>query len=231
VLSLGADAPGTRYVFRTRTPLADDEQGGCVADGRLVLRMGGTETVLLHTAELRLLGRHNHGNALAAAVASAAAGAPTDALRAGLRSFGGLPHRLEVVAEVGGVQWINDSKATNIASTLVALQSMTRPTVLLLGGRHKGEPYTALASELRTHVRHVVAYGEAAAIVAQDLAGVAPVERIDGSFGDAVAAAAAAARPGDALLLSPACASFDMFRSYEERGDVFRRLAREAAHG
>lgn len=231
VLSLGALAPGTHYVFRVATPLAPGEQGGCVRDEQLVLRMNDTETALVHTAELRILGRHNHANALAAAVASVAAGASTDAVAAGLCTFGGLPHRLEVVAEVDGVQWINDSKATNVASTRVALESMTRPTVLLLGGRHKGEPYTLLADQLRTHVRRVVAYGEAAPLIEQDLTGVVDVVRVEGSFDDIVRNAAANASAGDALLLSPACASYDMFRNYEERGDAFRRLAAEGAHG
>jgi UDP-N-acetylmuramoylalanine--D-glutamate ligase len=231
VLSLGAPAPGTRYVFRVATPLAPGEEGGWVRDEQLVLRMGDTETTLVHTAELRILGRHNHANALAAAVATVAAGAPRDAVAAGLRTFAGLPHRLEIVGEPNGVLWINDSKATNIASTRVALQSMTRPTVLLLGGRHKGEPYTVLRDVLRANARVVIAYGEAAPIIARDLDKLADVERVDGGFADAVRAGAARARAGDALLLSPACASYDMFRSYEERGDAFRRLASEALHG
>jgi len=109
----------------------------------------------------------------------------------------------------------------------VALRSMERPTVLLLGGRHKGEPYTALLPELRAHVKAVVAYGEAAPIVAADLAGHVEVERVAGPFEEVVARAAALAAPGDAVLLSPACASFDMFRDYEERGRRFKELALE----
>jgi UDP-N-acetylmuramoylalanine--D-glutamate ligase len=125
------------------------------------------------------------------------------------------------------VDWINDSKSTNVASTLVALKGMQRPTVLLLGGRHKGEPYTALADELRRTVKLVVAYGEAAPIVAEDLAGVVPIDRLGSSFDQVVARARAAARPGDAVLLSPACSSYDMFDNYEERGRTFKRLAAE----
>lgn len=235
VLSLGAHAPGTRYLFRTDVPLAAHERGGWLSGEQLILRMGETETVLVQTAELRILGRHNHANALAAAVASVAAGAAVDSVRQGLRTFGGLAHRLEIVGERDGVQWINDSKATNISSTRVALASMTRPTVLLLGGRHKGEPYTQLAAELRAHVRLVVAYGEAAPIIAADLDGIVAVDnvadgRVGATFADVVAHAAAQARAGEALLLSPACASYDMFRNYEERGDAFRALA-QAAHG
>ena len=102
---------------------------------------------------------------------------------------------------------------------------MQRPTVLLLGGRHKGEPYGALAEELRRTVKLVVAYGEAAPIVAEDLAGIVPVERVDGSFPEVLARARDAAAPGDAVLLSPACSSYDMFDNYEERGRTFKRLA------
>ena len=145
------------------------------------------------------------------------------AIGEGLRSFTPLPHRLEPVREVGGVLWINDSKATNVASTVVAVEAMSRPFVLLLGGRHKGEPYTRLAPLLRDACRLVVAYGEAGPIVAQDLAGRVPLER-GTTFEDVMARARRAARPGDAVLLSPACSSYDMFKNYEERGATFRRL-------
>jgi UDP-N-acetylmuramoylalanine--D-glutamate ligase len=140
-----------------------------------------------------------------------------------LRSFQALPHRLEPVREVGGVLWINDSKATNIASTVVAIEAMRRPFVLLLGGRHKGEPYTRLGPLLANRARRVIAYGEAGPIVEQDLAGQAPLER-GTTFDDVVLRARRAARPGDAVLLSPACSSYDMFKNYEERGATFRRL-------
>ena len=128
-----------------------------------------------------------------------------------------------------GVLWINDSKSTNVASTLVALQGMRRPTVLLLGGRHKGEPYTPLADELRRTVRAVIAFGEAGPLVEGDLTGVVPVTRLGSSFGDVIAGARRLAQPGDAVLLSPACSSFDMFTDYEHRGQEFTRLARAAA--
>jgi UDP-N-acetylmuramoylalanine--D-glutamate ligase len=132
---------------------------------------------------------------------------------------------MEVVGEFGGVQWINDSKATNVDSTRVAIAGMTRPTVLLLGGKHKGEPYTSLAEDIRRHVKVVVAYGEAGGIVESDLRGVVPVERLGSSFAQVVARARALAVKGDAVLLSPACSSYDMFNNYEERGAEFRRLA------
>jgi UDP-N-acetylmuramoylalanine-D-glutamate ligase len=132
--------------------------------------------------------------------------------------------------ERDGVLWINDSKATNIASTRVAVRGMTRPTVLLLGGHHKGEPYTELLPDLEgSAIRTVIAYGEAAPLIQADLEGKAPLERVDGSFEEVVAHARRVARPGDVVLLSPACSSFDMFKTYEERGKCFAQLAREGA--
>ena len=117
--------------------------------------------------------------------------------------------------------WINDSKSTNITSTEVAIASLDRPFVLLLGGRHKGEPYTRLAGPLQRHCRAVVAYGEAGPIVIRDLGGVVPVVPAT-NFDDVLATARRLAQPGDAVLLSPACSSYDMFRNYEERGERFR---------
>jgi UDP-N-acetylmuramoylalanine--D-glutamate ligase len=134
---------------------------------------------------------------------------------------------MEPVGTYGGVEWINDSKATNVASTLVAVAGMRRPYVLLLGGRHKGEPYTALAEPFRRFGKTVLAYGEAAPIVERDLGGLVPVERLGSSFAEVMARARALTGPGDAVLLSPACSSFDMFNNYAERGAEFRRLAAE----
>jgi UDP-N-acetylmuramoylalanine--D-glutamate ligase len=235
VLALPGTAPGERRYFRANGELASGERGAFVSrNGELILRTDGGDRSLMHTSELKLLGVHNQSNALAAAVAAFEAGAEERSLSAGLRSFAGLEHRLEPVLERGGVLWINDSKATNVASTLVALRSMTRPTVLLLGGRHKGEPYTTLLPELRRHVRQVIAYGESAPMISHDLGEHLPVERVDGSFEEVVARAAELAAFGDAVLLSPACASFDMFRDYEERGRRFKDLAAgrvEVTHG
>jgi UDP-N-acetylmuramoylalanine--D-glutamate ligase len=129
-----------------------------------------------------------------------------------------------VVKESNGVLWVNDSKSTNVASTLVALRGMTRPTVLLLGGKHKGEPYTALEPELTRTVKLVVAYGEAAPTISRDLAGIVPVEQGGTSLAQVIERARRAAAPGDAVLLSPACSSFDMFVNYEQRGNEFKRL-------
>jgi UDP-N-acetylmuramoylalanine--D-glutamate ligase len=187
---------------------------------------------LLPRHELKLLGAHNAANALAAALAVTIADETHEGLDArehlarGLRSFHALPHRLEPIGEFGGVLWINDSKATNVSSTRVALEAMTRPTVLLLGGRHKGEPYTALLPVVAERCRYVVAYGEAAGLIEHDLAGQVAVERVDGDFRTVVDAARELAQSGDAILLAPACASYDMFNNYEERGRAFAAAAR-----
>ena len=186
---------------------------------------------LLARSDLPLLGQHNVANTLAATLAVMAADRShqTQTARKGIvkaiESFRSLPHRLELVGEYGGVQWINDSKATNVSSTAVAIDGMERPTVLLLGGRHKGEAYTPLAESVKRKVKRVIAYGEAASIIAKDLRPVVDVVRLGSDFGEVVRAARAAARAGEAVLLSPACSSYDMFSNYEERGERFRELA------
>lgn len=223
---LPGGAAGTRYYFRVASGPAEGELGGWLSpDGWITLRLQpGKDERIVPADQLRILGPHNVANALAAAIAARLAGASADSIARGLRSFEAPPHRLQPVAEVDGVLWINDSKATNIASTKVAVRGMTRPTVLLLGGRHKGEPYTELLPELAGKVRAILAYGEAGPIIEEDLAGKAPVERVHGGFDDVVARAREIARPGDAVLLSPACSSFDMFANYEERGQRFAEL-------
>jgi UDP-N-acetylmuramoylalanine--D-glutamate ligase len=193
------------------------------------LMLGGAP--LLERAQLPLLGAHNVANALAATLAvwSAVPAEQTPSGRArlavGLRSFRPIPHRLEPVGEVGGVLWVNDSKATNIGAARVALEAMTRPTVLLLGGRHKGESYLTMLDAIRAHATVVLAFGEAAPLIEADLAPHVPVERLGSSFGQVISRARALAAPGDAVLLAPACSSYDMFTNYEERGATFRRLA------
>jgi len=186
------------------------------------LMLGGEP--LLDRDELALLGAHNVANALAGALALEHAGVAPATIAEGLRTFRALPHRLEPVREVGGVLWINDSKATNIASTVVAVEAMSRPFVLLLGGRHKGEPYTRLGPLLKERCRLVIAYGEAGSLVAADLEAQVPLAR-GTTFADVLEQARKAAQPGDAVLLSPACSSYDQFKNYEERGAVFRSFA------
>ncbi len=188
---------------------------------------------LLERDALPLLGVHNVANALAAslavheAVPEARGPAGRAKLAEGLKTFVAPPHRLEKVGEFGGILWVNDSKATNVGAARVAIEAMERPTVLLLGGRHKGEPYSNLLSAMRGRVKAVIAYGEAEAIIVQDISGHVPVERGGSSFDEVIARARALAVRGDAVLLAPACSSYDMFKNYNERGAAFRAKARE----
>jgi UDP-N-acetylmuramoylalanine--D-glutamate ligase len=225
-MELPGDAEGTRYHFRAQSSPSPEELGGFLAeDGWLTLRLEQGEEKLVRADELKILGPHNVANALAGSLAARLFGASVEGIARGLRSFEAQPHRLQPVGEFGGVLWIDDSKATNIASARVAVRGMSRPTVLLLGGRHKGEPYTELLPDLAGRVKAVLAYGEAAPLIVGDLEGKAPVERVEGSFETVVRRARQVARPGDVVLLSPACSSFDMFTNYEERGRRFARLA------
>ena len=216
VLKLATGAAGRRVLFSLTQP-ADAWYDRTTQ----TLRLGAE--ALVQRDELHLLGDHNVANALASTLAVHHAGVPANRIGAGLRSFRPLHHRLEPVRDVDGVLWINDSKATNIAATTVAVIAMERPYVLLLGGRHKGEPYTGLAPLLAERCRLVIAYGEAGPLVEKDLAGKVPLER-GTTFEDVVSRARRAAQGGDAVLLSPACSSYDMFKNYEERGATFRRL-------
>jgi UDP-N-acetylmuramoylalanine--D-glutamate ligase len=195
---------------------------------------------LVPREKLLLAGDHNVANALAALLAVMAADpihttpSARTALAVAIGTFRALPHRLEPVADRGAVLWLNDSKATNVASTHVALAGMTRPTILLLGGRHKGEAYTALLPELLRPARAVLAFGEAGAIITHDLqATLGSRVRFEwlerATFAEVVARARALSEPGDVVLLSPACSSFDMFANYEERGTTFARLAQGGA--
>jgi UDP-N-acetylmuramoylalanine--D-glutamate ligase len=216
--ALVLDVPGRHFRFSTKRPA----EGWYDRTGEVLMLHGGA---LLPRGELPLLGDHNVANALAAALAvSKRFGVEAARLADGLQTFRALAHRMEPVREVDGVLWINDSKATNIASTEVAVAAMTRPFVLLLGGRHKGEPYTRLGPQLSGRARAVVAYGEAGPLVAQDLGATGVPIVPAGAFNEVMARARELARPGDAVLLSPACSSYDMFGNYEERGRRFRDL-------
>jgi UDP-N-acetylmuramoylalanine--D-glutamate ligase len=186
---------------------------------------------LLGVGELRLRGRHNVENAMAAAAVCLARGLGAEAVRAGLRSFAGVPHRLEVLASREGVLFVNDSKATNVASTLVALEAMAAerlPVHLILGGQGKGQDFTALSTPIHSSCRAVYLIGEDAQAIAQAIDGGGGEERIAvrrcGELDRAVSAAAAAAAAGEVVLLSPGCASFDQFLDFEARGERFREL-------
>jgi UDP-N-acetylmuramoylalanine--D-glutamate ligase len=178
-------------------------------------------------AEPLIPGAHNRENAAAATAAARAVGADDEMIAAALRTFPGVPHRLEPVADGSGVLYVNDSKATNVAAVLRALAAYDAPLLLIAGGRGKGESFDPLARAAGGRVRRAYLIGETAAELGEALRDV-PHE-LSGDLETAVRAAAAEARPGEVVLLSPACASYDQFRDFEQRGDEFRRLAREVA--
>ena len=234
VLAMADGARGDRLEFSldsVRSPSA------FLADGHIMVDLddrsgtAGPRRVAAQS-DLCLLGRHDLANALAAVLATAAAGAPLDSAARALRSFAPLPHRLESLGSFAGVHWVNDSKATNVSATASSLGSLDGAVVLLLGGADKGEDFAALAPALGGRARVVVAYGAARRRAATEIEaavrGVVEVRRVDGSFADAVAAAREEARPGETVLLAPACSSFDMFANYRDRGDAFRALAEAA---
>jgi UDP-N-acetylmuramoylalanine--D-glutamate ligase len=181
----------------------------------------------LAVAELGLFGEHNVDNAMAAAAAALAMGLDREAVREGLRSFAGVPHRLEQVAEIGGVRFVNDSKATNVASAVVGIRAFEGGVHLILGGSEKGEPFAPLLDPVRERCAAAYLTGATAERLAAELAPAAaagvPLHRCE-DLEDAVRRAAAAAAPGEVVLLSPACASFDAFESFERRGERFRAI-------
>ena len=216
--SLAMAAQGVPQVsFGLGAPSSPEDFG--VRDGMLC--RGATPIV--SAAELKIHGRHNIANALAAC-ALASALVPLQALAPGLRSFEGLPHRLQRIAERRGVEWYDDSKGTNVGATVAALEGLGKPAILILGGEGKGQDFSPLAGVVARHARQVLLIGRDAARIEQALSGL-PTERC-ASLEAAVARAAACARPGDAVLLSPACASFDMFRDYRHRGEAFAAAVR-----
>lgn len=219
---LFVSAAAMRHGFHRSTPVPR----GATVEGEWITLVG--EPVggrVVPVGEVSLPGNHNLQNALAAALAGSLMGLSVDAIATGLRAFGGVPHRLEVVAEADGVVWVNDSKATNVESALMGLETFDRPLVVILGGRHKGSSYGPLKPALERRARRVLAIGEAADTIARELDGTVDVEVV-GTLGAAVERARAIVRAGDAVLLSPACSSYDQYASYEERGDAFRELAR-----
>ncbi len=204
---------------------SEPAEGAFVRDGQIVLRLNQQEETLMPIAQLALPGRHNLYNSLAAAVAARVMEVRSEVVRDSLATFEGVPHRLEFVREVGGVRYVNDSKATNVNAVWYALESFPSERIILVaGGRDKGNDYASLRALVRDKVRAVIGMGESADKVMRELGGAAPIsEKVD-SMEAALARASALARPGDVVLLSPACSSFDMFENYEDRGDTFKRL-------
>jgi len=213
---------------------------GAFLDGeRFVLRRGGVDQSVVVADEVPLRGRHNIENALAATAIAGAAGVATSAIASAIRSFRGMQHRLEEVGEAGGVRYVNDSIATTPERTLAGIRSFEEPLVLLLGGKDKNLPKDELAQEALRRCAGVVFFGADGALfeaaVEAKAASVAYEDRPQTArvttLAQAVATACAMASPGDVVLLSPACTSFDAYANFEERGDEFRRLVRGIAEG
>lgn len=200
---------------------ADD--GAWVHGDMMVASVDGVPHEIIRADEITIKGRHNLQNAMAAALVGLLCDVSPASLRATLRNFKGVEHRLEFVREIQGVRYYNDSKATNVDSVWYALQSFTAPIVLMLGGRDKGNDYTRLHDLVRQRVKAVVAIGESADKVAESFKGMAVIKKAS-SMDEAVSTARFVAGVGDVVLLSPACASFDWFQNYEHRGRVFKEL-------
>jgi UDP-N-acetylmuramoylalanine--D-glutamate ligase len=204
------------------------EQGAWVEDGFVVYRPARDAAIekVMPLSGIPLKGEHNVENVLAAVVAARLAGAPADAIRRAIEGFQPVEHRLEFVTTVNGVEFYNDSKATNVDATAKAIAAFQSGIHLILGGKDKGSDYTQLAQLLRARVRAVYTIGSAAAKIESQLRGVVSIHSCQ-TLDNAVSAAASAARPGEVVLLAPACSSFDQFESYEHRGRVFKELVGE----
>jgi UDP-N-acetylmuramoylalanine--D-glutamate ligase len=195
---------------------------GTDGQARRIRYGSGPELELVH--EIHLPGEHNRQNGLAAAALCLARGVAREAVARGLRTFQGVPHRLELVRTLDGVVWVNDSKATNVGSTIVALRALARGVHLIAGGRGKGQDFSPLSAAVAERCRAVYLIGEAADELERVLGPTGALVRRAGELAGAVRAAREAARGGETVLLSPACASYDQYRDFEERGDRFRAL-------
>jgi UDP-N-acetylmuramoylalanine--D-glutamate ligase len=188
-----------------------------------VFRHDGDEEVLLKRRDIPLAGAHNLENVLAAVAATRLAGADGKSIAKAVRSFSGVEHRLEFVVEISGVRYYNDSKATNVDATQKAIEAFPGRVLVILGGKDKGSDYTLLQKPLREKAILALLIGSAADKIEKQITGSVAVERA-GSLERAVEIASHAAQPGDIVLLAPACASFDQFENYEQRGRVFKEL-------
>jgi len=197
--------------------------GAFLRDEHIFFRNEGSEVALGRRDEISLRGEHNVENALAACAAAYLAGADPAAIASGIKTFKGVEHRLEFVAEVSGVQFYNDSKATNVDAAVKAIEAFPGPLIVILGGKDKGSPYTPLRELLRERARMAILIGAAADKIAEDLGDAVPLES-GGTLDRAVHLAMQNAHPGDTVLLAPSCSSFDQFENYEHRGRTFKDL-------
>ena len=210
------------FSYRSEVP-----RGAFVRDEQIILKLNTQEEVLMSTDDVGLSGKHNLNNGLATALAARASEIKNDVIRESLETFEGVEHRLELVRSVDGVRYINDSKATNINAVWYALDSYNVPVVLILGGRDKGNDYTELIDQIREKVHTIVAIGEARAKIEAQLKRAVPRFETADTLPEAVRVGRKVAKRGEIVLLSPACASFDMFENYEHRGDVFKKAVNE----
>ncbi len=210
--------------------LHEVEQGAFIRDGQMVIRLGDEEKIICRMDEIYIPGPHNQENALAAAAIAFSRGVPAPVIRHALRTFRGVEHRIEFVREIGGIRYINDSKGTNVDSTIKAVQSMRLPTALILGGSDKHVSFAPLAAEIMATplIEHCVLIGETADQIEGALldAGYRQIHR-EKTLKDAVLRCRALMEKGGNVLLSPACASFDMFSDYEQRGRIFKEIVRQ----
>ena len=213
--------------FSRKTEVAE---GAFVRDGHIIIRMSGAERRVCRTEDVYIPGPHNLENALGAVCVAAAMDVPIPVIRESLKTFQGVEHRIERVRELDGITYINDSKGTNIDSTIKAVQTMINPTVIILGGYDKHTTFDPLSREIvdSKTIRKAILIGDTADLIRASLerAGFTEVEYA-GSLGEAVQKARHSARRGWNVLLSPACASFDMFKDYEERGRIFKEIVNE----
>ncbi len=205
---------------------ASDPAGAVITDADIRFSLPRQQPYTLDCLGIPLMGRHNRENIAAAGLAAAAVGASFEAIRQTVESFQGLSHRMMPVASIEGVDYIDDSKATNVDAVVRALASFSTPVILIMGGREKGGSYKALKDQLPGCVRHLILLGEAADAIEHALGDAVPASRVS-SMAEAVQAAKAIAVEGDTVLLSPACASFDMYESYARRGEDFVKCVRE----
>ncbi len=202
-------------------------QGAWVREGNIVFRDGAGQKEIMQVSEIPLKGAHNLENVLAAACASVLMGCAPEKIRDAVRNFKAVEHRLEFVATIRGVDYYNDSKATNVDATIKALESFPANIHLILGGKDKGSDYTVLNDLLRQRVKRVYTIGAAAAKIESQIKGVEVVHAE--TLENAIRKASAVAQPGDVVLLAPACASFDQFKNYEQRGKVFKEIVQGLA--
>ncbi len=224
VASLRKAVKGSVLGFTRTHTLPPDVAGGAYLDqDRIMVNIEGKTYEICRRNEIKIIGDHNIDNAMVATIFALLSGCPLLAIRHVLRDFRGLEHACEVVRERQGVRFINDSKATNVDATLKALENLDRPILLIAGGRDKGGDFSRLAPSIRRRVKRLFLIGEAARLIANVLEGYQAIERV-GTLKEAVELAASGAERGEVVLLSPACASFDMFEDYQDRGRQFKAL-------